>query len=172
MPDLSRSHERRRSCVHGPCDELALVTSDPRAEDLKRIVCFERASVTISRRLAGIRMRIRVPTSLYRGVLLETKPGEASTPSYKLRLDHADADLSVPLMEICDSAEIVAEWTAWANFFGLPRLLRTPSGRLASFDHKMGMVSLGEARYGRKRGRIVAARRARFLTRRKPGVGV
>ncbi|HUZ67563.1 MAG TPA: DUF6101 family protein [Beijerinckiaceae bacterium] len=165
MPNCSSSIARNRA----DAQEFSLVTSDPRAEDAKRMVRFGRSCVTISRRLAGMRMRIRVPTSLYRGVVLEKNGGEAA-PLYRLRLDHPDADLCVPLFEAGDSVEIIAEWTAWADFFDLPRLLGTAAGSCAAFDAKIGSVALGAARPDRKRGRAVVTRRARFLTRRKMGV--
>ena len=147
-----------------------LVASDPRAEHATRLVRFEPSGVTIVRRFAGVRMQIRVPARCYRGVLLERFANAVSAASYRVRLDHRDDELSVPLFEAPDSADIIAEWAKWASFFALPRLVRTGSGSIAAFDGSVGPFALGKAGTTRKRGRAsLASRRARFLVRRKPG---
>lgn len=156
------SSAARRACA------LSFEAGDLRADGLRRSVRLNPEQVTIARRLAGMRMKISVPSKSYRGVVLE--PAAASrTRRFRLRLDHRDPDLNVPLFEAADAADVIAEWTGWAQFFALPRLIETSCGGLACLDQGIGRVLLGASSPERRQARTVGARRPRFLARRKTG---
>jgi hypothetical protein len=81
---------------------------------------------------------------------------------YRLRLEHRDTELDVPLGETESFTEALALHAAWAAFFGLPQL--------SAADPKRAPAPAAMAPAERRLSRTVAARRPRFLARRKPGL--
>ncbi|HEX3180059.1 MAG TPA: DUF6101 family protein [Beijerinckiaceae bacterium] len=145
--------------------QTALTRADARADDQRREIAFGNQSVVIARRVSGIAMRVRVPLCSYRGVALslaEDRDGEAV---HRIALLHRDPDLSIPLAETVDLAEIAAEWTAWAEGLALPRLIERAPGEIEAVE-AMGPGALPAPR---RRGSAVARRRTRFSRRRRMG---
>jgi hypothetical protein len=145
--------------------QTALTRADARADDQRREIAFGNQSVVIARRVCGIAMRVRVPLCSYRGVALslaEERDGEAV---HRIELLHRDPDLSIPLVEAGDVAEIAAEWAAWAEGLALPRLIERAPGEVEAVE-AMGQ---GVFSMPRRRGSAVGRRRTRFSRRRRMG---
>lgn len=144
---------------------------DRRADGAVREVRLERRAILISRRFQGIEMQVGVPVSAYRGIVLTLAGDSFGRPFYRLSLQHADADLSVELMQTHADDDIVAEWKYYAAYFSLPKFIERQPGVLEGAERRIGHVALGRARPQRRRGATLTARRPRILTRRKPGRG-
>ncbi len=144
------------------------IETDPRADGAKRRVFMGEGKVIIDRQVEGMAMRLGLPCSAYRGVVL-TLAGAPEAPRFLIRLAHADPELSVTLLETEDDAEIVAQWRAFAATTGLPRFLEREPGVLEAAETKLGEVVVGPAPAMRRRGAVALRRRPRFLTRRRMG---
>jgi hypothetical protein len=141
---------------------------DPRADGRRRLVRLDSDTVHIARVVAGVSMNVTVATSAYRGVGLRVVSARDDGFTYEIRLIHADPDLCVALSRADDDLEIQAEWRLWARVLGLPALVERVEGRDEPDSPLIGRVALRDAA-PRRRGKTIAARRARFLTRRKVG---
>ena len=143
--------------------ETALTRMDARSDDRSREVAFRSESVVIARRVAGIAMRVRVPLASYEGVALSLGGEGDAGAVHKVELIHRDPDLSIPLVEGRDAAELAAEWEAWARSLSLPRLFEGMPGRFQSAEDQKVLPG------PRRRGSLIARRRTRFARRRKMG---
>jgi hypothetical protein len=141
---------------------------DPRADGAQRLVFVGEGRVVIDRQVEGVAMRLGLQCSAYRGVVL-TLAGAPDEPRFIVRLDHADAELSVILADTEDDSEIVALWRSFAAQTGLPRFLEREPGVLEATDVRIGDVVIGPAPVMRRRGAVALLRRPRFLTRRRMG---
>ena len=168
MPTSSRAREKQEAGSSREIRSCVLRTPDARADGYCREAQITAASIRITRRVAGVSMIISVPTTCYRGVVLDLvkSPGKAR---YRLQLVHRDGDLNVPLFEAEEGLDVIAEWMTWSRFFGLPRLIRTSSGRLAAFDRQLGSIFVGDGSSERRSAKTIISRRPRFLARRKMG---
>ena len=148
-------------------EAFVLATSDERTDDATRLVTLDRRHVCISRRRGGVSMHIGVPSRAYRGVALSLSPDER----WCVTLTHRDPGLSVPLASAPDDTEILASWRGWSRFFDLPALVEVDPG-----EYRVGAdpqpVAASRRPMPRRRGRLVADRRPRFLLRRKTGAPV
>jgi len=151
-----------------PKGVVRLEAKDLRADGALRLVELSRELVVIRRGISGVPMTIALPTHAFRGVSLRLAAARADGFGYELKLIHRDGDLSVTLCEADDDLDIVAEWKAWSKFFGLPRLVERELGRDEPDEPHLG-ATLARQPAPRRRGRWIAARRPRFLTRRKVG---
>ena len=142
-----------------------LATRDERTDDATRLVSLDRRHVRILRQREGVSMHIGVPSRAYRGVALSLSADER----WCITLTHADPELSVPLASAPDDTEILACWRGWSRFFDLPALVEVEAG-----EYRVGAdpqaVAPGRSPAPRRRGRLVADRRPRFLVRRKTGM--
>jgi hypothetical protein len=154
----------------GAAEPRRIVASDPRADGRRREVMLARGRVQIARSVAGVRMKISLAASAYRGVVLRLRGFEEQRFSYEVELTHRDPDLSVTLLEANDDSEVQAEWRLWAKFLGLPALVEREEGRPEPDAAQLGELTIAQ-RKPRRRGATMARRRARFLTRRKIGRG-
>ena len=103
-------------------------------------------------------------------------PGRAAN-SIALHLDPARNafvlvvldEKNAPLMTLGPYAEedAVAEWRALGRSTGLALKIRLSNGSVATVYPQLGRVLLGPSRQRRRHG-LLAYRRPRFLTRRKP----
>lgn len=149
--------------------KLRIVTSDARADGRRRCVDVDRMQVKIDRTLSGMRMNIVVPSKAYRGVALSIASACDGQEIASLQLVHRDPDLNVPLSQAQRSDELIAQWTSWADFFQLPRLLENEKGALETVDVKLGAIRLGDSQTSRRLTKTVGQRRPRFLARRRVG---
>lgn len=113
---------------------------------------------------------IALPIRHYRGVAvrMEARDGDAGILTVILELNHADPRLSVTLAEAEDPADIVADWQAWARSLALPMYVVEADGSLTEPIPQLGAVTVTRPA-PRRRHAFFAARRPRFLVRRKTG---
>lgn len=113
---------------------------------------------------------VALPLQHYRGVAvrMEAGAGDAGILSVILELNHADPRLSVTLAVADDPAGIVADWQAWARSLALPMYVVEADGSLTEPIPHLGAVKVS-APAPRRRHSYFAARRPRFLVRRKTG---
>ncbi len=143
--------------------------ADPRADGGVRDVAIDRRDIVIARRLAGVRMRIRLATRAYRGVVLAVAETSGGRALFRISLLHADRDFDVVLHEAFDDRDVLAEWRYWGSFFGLPKFIERDHGELTGADQMIGDVALGHAIPLRRRGAAMSKRRGRLRLRRKMG---
>jgi hypothetical protein len=141
---------------------------DPRADGRRRFVRLDGEQVAIHRTVAGVSMRVTVPTSAYRGVALRVVDAREDGFAYEIRLVHADPDLGVILAETRDDSDVQAEWRLWARVLGLPALVERSEGCDEPDQSLLGRVAVRPPA-PRRRGKTILARRPRFLARRKLG---
>ncbi|MGD1014987.1 MAG: DUF6101 family protein [Roseiarcus sp.] len=141
---------------------------DARADGRRRLVRLDAETVVIARVVAGVPMKVAIPTRAYCGVVLRLSSVRDDGFSYEIRLAHADPDLCVTLAEADDDWDINAEWRLWARALGLPTLVERLEGRAEPDRPMLGKVAARRPA-PRRRGKTMASRRPRFLTRRKVG---
>ena len=144
---------------------------DARADGAQREIVLARESVLIRRRVGGIEMKLDVPARAYRGVLLSLDATASGEAVFRLRLLHRDPDLAVTLCEALDDRDIVADWTSWARFFGLPKLVERKRGEIECAEATCGGVWLGRAWKLRRRNATLSKRRPKAAMRRKSCFG-
>lgn len=138
---------------------------DPRADGGERDVTLTPGEVTIGRRLQGVRMKIRVPTHAYRGLVLDLQTLSSGRLCYTITLRHADGDLDVPLHETFEEPEALALWRAWAKHLAVPLLIARPDGRL----QRLAPQTDGQHLDRRAQGVATRRSRGRFQRRRRIG---
>jgi hypothetical protein len=134
-------------------DPLSLPVSfnahDTRADGGVRQIELHRERVVLRRAVHGVQMAVKVRVSDFKGVALR-----GIDDAQMLVLVHRDPSLTIPLGVSRDSDEIATAWQMWSDIFGLPLLpengTREPAPR-------------------RRRGNAIAARRPKFLVRRRAG---
>jgi hypothetical protein len=136
---------------------------DARAEGARRRIEVTPQSVVISRRIAGVEMRIALAPHRYRGVALTVLVTEGWDFLYQVKLVHADSDLDVTLASFGDEGEARTAWRLWASTLTLSRLVERAD---ASYEIDGAPP---RAPIERRRGRATLRRRNRFLARRKMG---
>jgi uncharacterized protein DUF6101 len=164
LPGVAATHAPKP----GVAEPRRIEACDPRADGRRRVVLLARDRVVIARSVAGVFMHIAMTPNAYRGVVLRMAALEDGVFHYEIRLAHRDPDLSVTLHEANDDSEIKAEWRLWARFLRLPTLVEREEGRAELESAHLGEVAVARTR-ARRRGRSIASRRPRFLTRRKMG---
>lgn len=145
---------------------------DSRADGGQRDVTLTRHRVTIRRRIAGMGMKIDVPTGAYRGVVLSLEQSARGRLHYRVTLRHADPDLSVILTEAFDESEILKDWRDWASFLTISPLVERDSGALVGADdvEAEAPAQTFTGSMPRRRGAPASVRsRGRFVRRRHVG---
>lgn len=143
------------------------VAKDPRADSGSREISIAADAIAIDRRVAGVKMRLSVPTRSFRGVALTVRECSRGF-CYRVALVHGDAELNVVLAETELEADAVAEWQAWAKFFGLARLVQRAGGSVEAIERSFGEVTASEVQ-PRRRGWPLKDRRSAISARRLPG---
>jgi hypothetical protein len=153
----------------GPSDRRTILhLPDRRSDDGLRRVEIEDGQVLVERVIAGVKMRLALPFPLYEGVALEVGADADGGYSVCVRLAHGDADLDVELYRGRDDLDVTAEWQYWAARCNLPLLIAEPDGGYTMPFPRLGSLNVGRPRQ-RRRPADFAARRPRFLVRRKVG---
>ncbi len=88
-----------------------------------RHVEIQRRKVLFDRSCAGVSVKISVPTSAYRGVLMSLVMTGTGDVLYRTVLLHQDPELSVPLLDHPERATIEDHWRRWARALGVPLLV-------------------------------------------------
>ncbi len=123
----------------------------------------------LRRAVRGMRMKVGLPLSAFRGVALRLVVGSHAAPALAVVLDHQDAALSVPLLVGDDGSEAMALWKAWGRVLGLPLLLEDEAGELREAFVRLGALAIGAPRQRRRRRSALKRRRPSILMRRRMG---
>ena len=126
--------------------------ADHRADDRRREVTLSADTILIVRQMAGIRMRVCVPTAMYKGLVL-ARPAADATGTFAIVLSHADPELCVVVDKAGSLDALRARLDAWAAFFDTDVLPARATGAAQS----------------RRRSAPTRTRRPSFFARRKPG---
>jgi hypothetical protein len=147
-----------------PASFAAALRGSSPAEMAKVVIDGERVTI------AGGGRTVTLPLRHYRGVAVRMEAGadDAGILSVILELNHADPRLAVTLAVSDDPADIVADWQAWARSLGLPMYVVEADGSLTAAIPQLGGLTIAPTA-PRRRHSFFAARRPRFLVRRKTG---
>lgn len=125
-------------------------------------------TLVLDREIAGIKMRVGVPITLFEGVAIHVKHEASAAPRVSVVLLHRNRSMDVELHGADHDRDATAEWQAWARHLGLPMLAIGPDGRISTPFPMLGALTIEKARSRRKPSHLVC-RRPRFLARRKTG---
>lgn len=156
-------------------DPLALpvrfTAEDAVADERMRHVELHRERVILRRAVQGMRIALNVPVKAFRGVSIRLVPEHGDQPAgVAVYLEHIDPALSIELYSAPNSDDVVAEWQLWSRVLGVPCLVAGSDGALSEPFPRLGAVRFKAPAQRRRRRSSLAARRPRFLTRRRPGV--
>ena len=143
---------------------------DSGADGQVRQVELDRERVVLRRTLRGMRMKVGLPVSAFRGVALRLMPAEGDQPAaVTVMLDHNDDALCVPLYADCHTDDVTAIWRAWGRVLSLPLLVVEEDGTLREIFARLGGVGIEVPQPRRRRRSVLRRRRPSILLRRKPG---
>ncbi len=127
-------------------------------------------TVTVRKTLekSGVEIKLKVPVEEFVGVAVSTTISEDGVLKSAIELVHGDPDLNYRVFEEIGNANIVAEWQNWGKKLRLPLYIKAGDGNLLPYSQTVDGVALGGT-HERRRLAAEAARRPRFLNRRKPG---
>jgi len=127
-------------------------------------------TVTVRKTLekSGVEIKIKVPVTEFIGVAVATSITEEGVLSSAIELVHGDPDLNYRVFEEIGNSNVVAEWQNWGRKLRLPLYIKAGDGNLLPYSQQVDGVMLG-VNHERRRLAADAARRPRFLNRRKPG---
>ena len=125
---------------------------DSGADGQVRQVELHREHVVLRRAVRGMRMKLGLPVSAFRGIALRLVPAEGDQPAaVTLTLDHNDDALCVPLYAASDSDNIAAVWKAWGRVLRLPLLVAESDGAVREAIASLGAVTHADPRPRRRR---------------------
>ncbi len=127
-------------------------------------------TVTIRRQLeqSGVAIKIKVPVTEFIGVAVATSISLEGVLTSSIELVHSDAELNYKVFEEEGNHNVVAEWQNWGKKLRLPLFIKAGDGAYMPYSQQVDGVMLGNETSRRKLA-AEAARRPRFLNRRKPG---
>ena len=138
--------------------------------DGRATILLERHCATITRsRPGGGDAILTLEVAAYEGVAVRIVPaGETSSIRAIVELMHADPGLSLPLVIADEPEDVAADWQAWGRALNQPLLLIGADGKVVTAAVRIGGLTVAPAK-ARRRHSYFAARRPRFLSRRKTG---
>ena len=125
---------------------------DPRADGAARTIRVSATRVTIERSLKGVRMKLGMPVSAYRGLVLAVRQ---PTGQATLTLSHEDCELDVTLGD-GEAIALARKARAWSHLLGQPVRIED------------ACIAIGTP-VARRPAPLKPGRRSRFARRRKPG---
>ncbi|WEJ57748.1 DUF6101 family protein [Devosia sp. FJ2-5-3] len=127
-------------------------------------------TVTVRKQLdqSGVAVKIKVPVTEFIGVAVATKISEDGVLTSLIELVHPDSELNYKVFEEEGNHSVVAEWQNWGKKLRLPLFIKAGDGAYMPYSQQVDGIMLGEVAHRRKLA-AEAARRPRFLNRRKPG---
>ncbi|WP_299480449.1 DUF6101 family protein [uncultured Roseibium sp.] len=142
--------------------------SRPGTPSLPAEIFLDQNRVIIKRRVAGVPVRVVVPSSAFDGVMVRIVPGSSpGNISAALILKHPDSALSITLAETETSDELAVLWSRWAETLKLPMLVCDLGGEVKPIEAFSATPAAGPA--PRRKLRLLTGRRPRFLNKRAPG---
>jgi uncharacterized protein DUF6101 len=124
----------------------------------------------VTRSLASTRITSREPRTAFEGVMLKV-PRPHAPEGYTIVLAARHGHEDVVLAHGLTEDEVVAHWRGLALSLSLPPFVCHANGETEFLHQQLGAVMLGR-QPARRRSRLVANRRPRFLMRRKAGRAV
>ena len=117
---------------------------------------------------SGLPLSIALPARAFRGVAARAMDHGNGNVTVTLELHHDDPQLCVPLLVAHDLDDIAADWRAWAAAYGIPMLMVEADGVARPLEEQIGSVRVRRMK-ARRNQAFYAARRPRFLMRRRKG---
>lgn len=134
-------------------------------------IYLDAGQAIVKRRVGGVPATFAFPMKAYRGVAVRMTADEDGNVRTVIELMHRDPAFSVPLVvaaDLGDAEDIAADWQAWGRALNLPLLIVDADGMVREPIARLGALEV-EAPKPRRRHSYFAARRPRFLKRRKVG---
>ncbi|WP_152565832.1 DUF6101 family protein [Devosia riboflavina] len=127
-------------------------------------------TVTVRKQLeqSGVAIKIKVPVTEFIGVAVATRISEEGVLTSAIELVHPDGELTYKVFEEEGNQNVVAEWQNWGKKLRLPLFIKAGDGSYLPYSQQVDGVMVGQTAPRRKLA-ADAARRPRFLNRRKPG---
>jgi hypothetical protein len=145
--------------------------ADELADGRARVIEIDREQVLLHRSVNGVRMRLRIPMEVFRGVAVRVLDWNDSEVA--ITLEHPDPALTVALHRAEGLEDSAAEWQSWGRVLGLPLLIEDVDGTLRSPVEMIGVLMTGEVALRRRRKTPLRKRRPYFFARRRgfgPGI--
>jgi hypothetical protein len=136
--------------------------------DAPATVILDTDKVVFSGSVGGISFHQSVPLADYRGVAVRMVAGDGGELRIMVELFHTDAKLSIPLVVATSPGDVVADWQSWSKTLRRPLILVGDDGTIVEPTPRLGGVAIGQIK-PRRLHSFFAARRPRFLARRKTG---
>ena len=144
--------------------------SDASADGRVREVELHRERVVLRRSLCGMRMALNMPVAAYDGISLRLLPDKDGAGDFlAVVLKHKDPTLTLPLFVTSQPEEALAEWRAWSQVLGSPRLLAEQNAASLTTNAQLGGLHIERPRPRRRRRSALKARRPSILLRRGYG---
>lgn len=141
--------------------------SDAGADGRVRQIELHREHVLVRRAVRGIRMKLDVPLSAYRGIALRiVPPGQSDAGAVAVTLEHRDPGLSIPLFIASETGDVGEQWRSWGDALDLPLLVVDADGRLHDPLRVETPLATGNSAPRRRRCNAVARRRSTITFRR------
>jgi hypothetical protein len=140
--------------------------ADERADGSSRLVEIDREQVLLHRSVNGVRMRLRIPLEVFRGVAVRLM-GWDDEDVIAITLEHPDPALTVALHRAGGFEDSAAEWQSWGRVLGLPLLIEDVDGTLRRPVEMTGALMTGVAALRRRRKTPLRKRRPYYVARRR-----
>ena len=118
---------------------------------------------------SGLPATIVLPANAFRGIAARAMEDGSGQVTVTLELLHNDPQLSVPLLVADNLEDVAADWRAWAEAYRLPMLLIEADGVARTLEESLGAALRTMPAQDRRKRTFSAARRPKFLARRKAG---
>lgn len=141
---------------------VSIIAPDPAADGGSREIGVSREGVEFRRIVRGVRMRVLLPFSEFKGISVRVVALGAGAPLIFLSLEHNDDALSVLLQASEDSDESAEAARKWNRLTGCPLLIADSEGRLRN---PASLQSDDDVNPRRKRRSALRNRRTAFRLR-------
>ena len=148
---------------------LRFSATDTTADGRLRDVELHRERVVLRRSVCGMRMALNMPIAAFDGISLSLlRRDGAAEDILAVLLKHRDPALTLPLFLTSEPREALAEWRAWSEVLGMPRVPAEKRSASVSIAH-LGNLHIERPRPRRRRRSALKARRPSILLRRGYG---
>src|SRR5262245_61422598 len=139
--------------------------TDTTADGRLRDVELHRERVVLRRSVRGMRMALNMPIAAFDGISLSLLPREGGAADIlAVMLKHSDPALTLPLSLTSQPHEALAEWRAWSEMLGMPRVVAEKRSSVPIVH--LGQMHIERPRPRRRRRSALKARRPSILLRR------